>query len=63
MTVNSKGYEEAFEDVNRPKVESASEVMKNLQKELEDVSKERDILSNEVKMIKEKSQPELLKAL
>jgi hypothetical protein len=42
MTVNNTGYEEAFEDVKRPKVESASEVVKNLQKKLEDVSKERD---------------------
>ena len=32
--------------------------MKNLQKELEDVVKERDSLSNEVKVIKEKTQPE-----
>lgn len=47
MTVNTKGYEEAFEDVNRPKVESASEVVKHLQKKLEDVVKERDNLSNE----------------
>ena len=37
--------------------------MKNLQKELEDVVKERDSLSNEVKVIKEKTQPELLKDL
>ena len=63
MTVDTEGYEEAFEDVNRPKVKSASEVMKNLQKELEDVVKERDSLSNEVKVIKEKTQPELLKDL
>jgi hypothetical protein len=63
MTVDNAGYEEAFEDVNRPNVESASEVVKNLQKKLEDVVKERDNLSNEVKVIKEKSQPELLKEL
>jgi len=63
MTVNTEGYEEAFEDVNRPNVESASEVVMNLQKKLEDVSKERDSLRNEVKVIKEKSQPELLNEL
>jgi hypothetical protein len=55
MTVDNAGYEEAFEDVNRPNVESASEVVKNLQKKLEDVVKERDNLSNEVKVIMEKS--------
>ena len=61
MTVDNQGYEEAFEDVNRgPDVESASEVVKTLQKKLEDVVKERDSLSNENKIIKEKSQPELL---
>lgn len=63
MTVDNAGYEEAFEDVNRPNVESASEVVKNLQKKLEDVVKERDNLSNEVKVIKEKTQPELLHEL
>jgi hypothetical protein len=63
MTVDNAGYEEGFEDVNRPNVESASEVVKNLQKKLEDVVKERDNLSNEVKVIKEKTQPELLKEL
>ena len=46
MTVDNSGYEEAFEDVNRPNVESASEVVKNLQKKLEDVVKERENLRN-----------------
>ena len=32
MTVDNAGYVKAFEDVNRPNVESASEVVKNLQK-------------------------------
>jgi hypothetical protein len=63
MIVDTEGYEEAFEDVNRPNVESASELVKNLQKKLEDVVKERDSLSNENKIIKEKTQPELLKEL
>jgi hypothetical protein len=63
ITVDNAGYEEAFEDVKRPNVEPASEIVKKLQKKLEDVSKERDNLSNVVKVIKEKSQPELLKDL
>jgi hypothetical protein len=63
LTVDNAGYEEAFEDVKRRDVEPASEVVKNLQKKLEDVVKGRDSLSNEVKVIKEKSQPELLNEL
>jgi predicted transcriptional regulator len=63
MTVDNAGYEEAFDDVKRRDVEPASEVVKTLQKKLEDVSKERDNLSNEVKVIKEKTQPELLHEL
>jgi hypothetical protein len=31
MTVDTAGYEEAFEDVSRPKVESAAETVKILQ--------------------------------
>jgi hypothetical protein len=50
-------------DVKRCDVEGASEMVKKLQKKLEDVSKERDNLSNVVKVIKEKSQPELLHEL
>lgn len=30
MTVNTEGYEEAFEDVNRPNVESAAEIVCSL---------------------------------
>jgi uncharacterized protein YoxC len=63
MTVNTSGYEEAFEDVNRPNVESASEVVKTLQKKIADVTTERDNLSSEVKILKEKTQPELLHEL
>jgi hypothetical protein len=63
ITVDNAGYEEAFEDVKRRDVEPASELVKTLQKKLEDASKERDNLSNVVKVIKEKSQPELLKDL
>jgi hypothetical protein len=63
MTVNTEGYEEAFEDVNRPNVESAAEIVKTLQKKIGDITTERDNLSSEVKVLKEKSQPELLKEL
>jgi hypothetical protein len=60
MTVNIAGYEEAFEDVNRPNVVSAAETVKTLQKKIADITSERDNLSSEVKVLKEKSQPELL---
>lgn len=63
MTVSNEGYEEPFEDINRPNVEPASEIVKNLQKKLEDVVKERDNLSSQVEVIKKKTQPELLKEL
>jgi hypothetical protein len=63
MTVNTGGYEEAFEDVNRPNVESAAEIVKTLQKKIADVTTERDNLSSENKILKEKSQRELLKEL
>jgi hypothetical protein len=53
MTVNTSGYEGAFEDVNRPNVESASEVVKTLQKKVADITTERDNLSNVVKVLKE----------
>jgi hypothetical protein len=57
MTVDTEGYEEAFEDVNRPNVEPASEVVKALQKKLADITTERDNLITENKIIKEKTQP------
>jgi Skp family chaperone for outer membrane proteins len=62
MTVDTEGYEEPFEDVNRPNVESASKMVKNLQKKLTDVTSERDNLSSEVKILKEKSQPAFTRA-
>ena len=63
MTVDTEGYEEAFEDVKRPNVEPASEIVKNLQKKLTDVVQERDSLSSEVQVLKEKTQPEMLKEI
>jgi hypothetical protein len=52
MQVTNEGYEEAFENIDRKDVEPASEIVKNLQKKLTDVVKERDSLSNENKIIK-----------
>jgi hypothetical protein len=63
LTVNTLGYEEAFENINRQNVEPASEVVKSLQKKLTDVIQERDSLSNENKILKEKTQPEMLKEI
>jgi hypothetical protein len=60
MTVYIEGYEEAFED--RPNVEPAF-VVKNLLKRPTDVTQQRDSLSNQVQVLKEKTQPELLKEL
>jgi hypothetical protein len=60
MTVNIAGYKEAFEDVNRPNVVSAAETVETLQKKIADITSGRDNLSSEVKVLKEKSQPELL---
>jgi hypothetical protein len=59
MTVDTEGYEKPF-DAKRPNVESASEIVKQLQKKIEDVTKERDNLSTEVSVLKEKTQPEML---
>jgi hypothetical protein len=60
MTVDTAGYEEAFEDITRPDDKPASETVKTLQKKFEDVVKERDSLSTENKVLKEKTQPEML---
>jgi hypothetical protein len=61
MTVNTSGYEEAFEDTSRgPDVQPASEIVDALKKKLNDIATERDNLSSEVKVLKEKSQPQLL---
>jgi hypothetical protein len=63
MTVDTEGYEEAFEDVKRKDVEPASEIVKNLQKKLTDVVQERDSLSTENQVLKEKTQPEMFKEI
>lgn len=63
MTVDTQGYEQPFEDISRKDQEPTSEVVKALQKELADITSERDNLSSEVKILKEKSQPELLHEL
>jgi hypothetical protein len=62
MTVDTEGYEEPF-GRKRPDVEPASEIVKTLQKKFEDVVKERDSLSTENKVLKEKTQPEMLQEI
>jgi hypothetical protein len=63
VTVDTEGYEEAFEDIKRPDDRPASEIVKNLQKKLTDVTQERDSLSNEVQVLKEKTLPEMFKEI
>jgi hypothetical protein len=49
--------------MKRKDVEQASEIVKTLQKKIEDVTHERDSQSSEVKILKEKTQPEMLKEI
>jgi hypothetical protein len=63
MTVDTQGYEKPFEDISRKDQVPASEIVEKLQKKLADITHERDDLSNENKIIKEKTQPELLNEL
>jgi hypothetical protein len=63
MTADTQGYEQPFEDFSRKDQEPASEVVKALQKKVADITSERDNLSSEVKILKDKSQPELLHEL
>jgi hypothetical protein len=51
MTVDTEGFEEPFRTKIRD-VEPASEVIRELQKKLEDVLKERDGLRSQVKILK-----------
>lgn len=62
MTVETGGYE-AFEDIKRQDVKPASEIVEILKKKFADVTSERDNLSNEAKVIKEKTQPQMLQEL
>jgi hypothetical protein len=64
MTVDTEGYEERFEDVNRgPNVKSAAEQLEMMKKKLADITHERDSLSTENSVLKEKTQPEMLKEI
>ena len=77
ITVDNQGYERPFDEMKRKDTEPASEVVKALQKKLadvtserdslqkkfEDVAHERDSLSNEVKVLREKSQPEMFREI
>jgi hypothetical protein len=47
MTVETGGYEEAFEDIKRQDVKPASEIVEILKKKFADVTSERDNLSND----------------
>jgi regulator of replication initiation timing len=59
VTVDTEGYEQPFEDITRKNVEPASEIVKTLRKKVQDVIEERDHLSNENKVLKEKTQAEM----
>jgi hypothetical protein len=59
ITVDNQGYERPFDEMKRKDTEPASEVLKTLQNKLADVTQERDSLSNENKIIKEKTLPEM----
>jgi hypothetical protein len=63
MTVDTEGYEQPFDEIKRPDDKPASEVVKSLQKKLADITQERDSLSNENKVIKEKTQPEMFREI
>jgi hypothetical protein len=63
ITVDNHGYERPFDEMKRKDVEPASEIVKTLQKKIEDVTHERDSQSSEVKILKEKTQPEMLKEI
>jgi hypothetical protein len=60
VTVDAQGHEVPFDETKRKDVEQASEIVKKLQKKVAEVTNERDNLSNEVQVLKEKTQPELL---
>jgi uncharacterized protein YoxC len=53
ITVDNQGYEQPFEDVKRKDVEPASEIVKALQKRVQDVTHERDDLSKKVEVLTE----------
>jgi hypothetical protein len=63
ITIDNQRYERPFDEMKRKDVEPASEIVKTLQKKIEDVTHERDSQSSEVKILKEKTQPEMLKEI
>ena len=52
-----------FEEIDRKNVEPAFAMVKDLEKRLTDVTKERDSLNAENKVLKEKTQPEMLQEI
>jgi hypothetical protein len=63
MAVDTEGYQEPFGENKRRDVESAAEVVEALKKKIEDVTKERDSLSTENSVLKEKTQSEMLQEI
>jgi hypothetical protein len=63
ITVDNQGYERPFDEVKWKDVEPASEIVKTRQKKIEDVTHERDSQSSEIKILKEKTQPEMPKEI
>jgi hypothetical protein len=63
MTVEIGGYERSFEDISRKDDVPSSEIVEQLKKEVVDITNERDNLSTEVKVLKQKTQPELFREI
>jgi CRISPR/Cas system CSM-associated protein Csm2 small subunit len=63
LQVSNECYEEAFEDVDKKDVEPASEIVRDLQKKIADLTQERDRLIIENETLKEKTQPEMIKEI
>ena len=58
ILVDNTGYEEAFEDIDRPNVITESERVKKIEKRIDELAIENEILKREI--LKEKTKPELL---
>jgi hypothetical protein len=59
ITVDNHGYERPFDEMKRKDVEPASEIVKTLQKRVQDVTHERDDLSKKVEVLTEKTLPQM----
>lgn len=54
ILVDNTGYEEAFEDIDRPNVITESERVKKIEKRIDELAIENEILRRENKVLKEK---------